>query len=108
MFNKRLGGFIFPMIFNDITVEVEASDKESGIDKVEFYIDGELRVTDNEAPYIYDLTDSLKRFHTIDVIAYDNAGNTADDSIKAYMFGVRYPILWLAFVLILIMLTGDF
>ncbi len=108
IFNQRLGGFIFPIIFNDITVEVDASDKDSGIEKVEFYIDGELRETDEEAPYTFELTNHLKRFHTIDVIGYDNAGNTDDDSIRAYMFGVRYPLIWLLFAIILVMLSGDF
>ncbi len=108
IFNQKLGGFIFPIIFKQVTVAVDASDKDSGIEKVEFYIDGELKEADDELPYTYDLDDPLKRFHTIEVIAYDNAGNTASDSIKAYMFGVRYPILWLVFAIILVMISGDF
>jgi hypothetical protein len=108
IFNRKLGGFVFPIIFNDITVEVDASDKHSGIEKVEIFIDGELVVADEEAPYTYDLTDPLKQFHTIDVIAYDQAGNTDSDTIRAYMFGVRFPLFWLAFAIILVLISGDF
>ena len=108
MFNRKLGGFIFPFIFNQVTIEVEASDKESGMEKVEIYIDGELVESDNEAPYNYDFIDSSKKFHSINVIGYDKAGNTKSDSINVYMFGVRFPLFWLAFAILLVMVSGDF
>ena len=108
IFNRKLGGFIFPFVFNQITVEVEASDKDSGMEKVEIYIDGELVSSDNEAPYDYLFEESSKKFHTIEVIGYDNAGNTNTDSISVFMFGVRFPLFWLAFAILLVMISGDF
>jgi len=108
IFNRKLGGFIFPFIFNQVTIEVEASDKDSGMEKVEIYIDGELVESDNDPPYDYDFIDNSKKFHTIDVIGYDKAGNTDSDSIEIYMFGVRHPLFWLAFAILLVMISGDF
>jgi hypothetical protein len=108
IFNRKLGGFVFPFVFNQVTVEVEASDKDSGMEKVEIYIDGELVSSDNEAPYEYLFEQSSKKFHTIEAIGYDNAGNINTDSISVYMFGVRFPLFWLAFAILLVMISGDF
>lgn len=59
-------------------VVVQASD-ESGIAKVEFYLDGSLVATNLEAPYSYRwLFDTLKTgSHTFKALAYDKAGNVA-------------------------------
>ncbi|MBS7621955.1 hypothetical protein KEJ32_07585, partial [Candidatus Bathyarchaeota archaeon] len=66
-----------------IEITAEATD-ESGISKVEFYINNKLAATDNTEPYTYRWnTRSVKDgWHTITVKAYDNAGNTAQASIK--------------------------
>ena len=62
-----------------VPIAVDAQDN-SGIDKVEFYIDGQLLYTDTSAPYQYDWDttgygDGLS--HSIYVKVYDLAGNTA-------------------------------
>jgi len=62
-----------------VSITVDAQDN-TGIDKVEFYIDGQLLSTDTSAPYQYDWDttgygDGLS--HSIYVKAYDLAGNTA-------------------------------
>jgi len=60
-----------------INVVVDASD-ESGIDRAEFYVDGNLMETDNQAPYEYtwDLTGYADgNLHTVYVKVYDTAGN---------------------------------
>ena len=67
-----------------ITADV---DDESGVEKVEFYIDGELMNTDTVDPYEYSFSrkvGSLKNIvgkHTITVTAYDNEGKTNTASI---------------------------
>jgi len=68
-----------------IDVVASASD-ESGISKVEFYIDGKLAATVSGEPYVYRWnTRSVKNgWHTLTVKAYDKNGNTADASIKVY------------------------
>jgi hypothetical protein len=69
-----------------IDVVASASD-ESGISKVEFYIDGKLAATVSCEPYVYRWnTRSVKNgWHTLTVKAYDKNGNTADASIKVYV-----------------------
>jgi subtilisin family serine protease len=69
-----------------IDVVASASD-ESGISRVEFYIDGKLAATVSCEPYVYRWnTRSVKDgWHTLTVKAYDKNGNTADASIKVYV-----------------------
>jgi len=64
---------------------------DSGIEKVEFYIDGNKIFTDEEAPYEYTLkrVKLFRRFvrkHTIMVKAYDDTGKIATDSIDVITF----------------------
>lgn len=64
---------------------VHAED-DSGIDKVEFYIDGELIDTIEEAPYNYTYKKLIRSIflkkHTLEVIAYDDEGKTSPASIE--------------------------
>jgi hypothetical protein len=68
-------------------ITANASD-DGEIEKVEFYLDGELVSTDEEAPYEYRLTriGLLKslffRTHTIEVKAYDDSGKTSSDDME--------------------------
>lgn len=59
-----------------VTISVDASDNV-GIDRVEFYVDGELLSTDTTPPYRYnwDSTGYSSGTHTIYVKAFDLAGN---------------------------------
>jgi len=59
-----------------------ASDSTSGMDKVEFYIDGSLELTDTESPYNWTIKwqDDYEDV-TFKATAYDNAGNSASDTI---------------------------
>ena len=66
---------------------VNAED-EDGIEKVEFYVDGELIETDEEAPFEKEIR-KLKTFkslffkkHIVKVIAYDKTGKTSEDEIE--------------------------
>ena len=62
-------------IIGRINIEVEASDNESDIYSVEFYIDDDLKSTDTDAPYEW-LWDENEFFqHAIKVVIYDDAGN---------------------------------
>jgi len=70
------------------TIYIQASAwDESGISKIEFYINGKLVATDGEYPYAYRWnTRSVKDgWHTITVKAYDVAGNSAEASIRVYV-----------------------
>jgi chitinase len=71
-----------PIIIGDIAIEVDAKDNNgSGIARVEFYINGKLKLNDTSAPYDYTWKrDRLRLIHMqiIKVVAYDNAGNSAE------------------------------
>jgi hypothetical protein len=93
VFNKFILPFKMPIIVQMITIEANASDNESGIDRVEFYIDGLLKSEDSSEPYSYDWKELQSGKHTIKVIAYDNAGNNAT-SPEILVFKWRlHPIL---------------
>lgn len=68
-------------------IKANASD-DSGIEKVEFYLDEVLIYTDEEAPYEYEIKKAgllrpiLPRKHTITVKAYDTEGKTDDASLE--------------------------
>lgn len=68
-------------IIGPITIKVKAK-SDNGIDRVEFYIDGELKHTDSKGLLnIYKWTwvkldDKSNKTHTIKVIAYDKKGNS--------------------------------
>lgn len=77
------------VLIGKTTVVAEAED-DSGIEKVEFYIDDELQHADTEAPYEYTLT-KLSFFkelffhkHKITVVAYDDTGKTTSVDLEFY------------------------
>jgi hypothetical protein len=69
-------------VSGSVLIEAEASDENSGMSKVEFYINNSLVFTDNEAPYQFDW-DTLAistGAYAITAKAYDAAGNKAEAS----------------------------
>ena len=84
--NSRLL-FIFPVTvtIGFLNVEAEASD-ESGIDRVEFYVDDELKWTEQLSPYEYTVwrSSGSPGKHTIGVVAYDNVGLSSNDEITIW------------------------
>jgi hypothetical protein len=75
IFNKEILPFRMPIIVQWITIEVNASDNQSGMNRVAFYIDGILKGNDTSKPYSFDWKEVRSGKHTIKVTAYDNAGN---------------------------------
>lgn len=68
------------------TVEVEADDATSGVDRVDFYLDGEFQASDREAPYEWEYDAFLQTgFHEITAVVLDHAGNTAEDAISVFV-----------------------
>ena len=73
-----------PLSVGSITIEADAKDEDSGIEKVEFHINGKLMGNDTTEPYTYSwMRDRLRFIHIffIRVIAYDKDGATAEDLI---------------------------
>jgi hypothetical protein len=92
---KKLGNFslVHNFLYNKTfllgktkVITVDATD-DSGIAKVEFYIDGTLRFNDTTAPYQWNFTkiSTLKSIffkeHTLKVIVYDDTGKIATASL---------------------------
>ena len=76
-----------------VNAAADATD-DGGITKVEFYIDGFLRITDVSAPYTFswNTTNDGDGSHTIQAIAYDIINNTATDSITVTVANPTPPI----------------
>jgi len=77
--------------YGDIGFQVNASDSISGVSRVEFYVDGKLKSIDQWAPYAWtwqrtSKTIQLVHRHTVKIIAYDRAGNTASASVTLWKF----------------------
>jgi hypothetical protein len=71
--------FFITRIIGPITIEVNASD-ESGIQKVEFYINGKLKGNDTTVPYNWTWDEkTFFRVIRIKVVVYDKAGNNNSD-----------------------------
>lgn len=65
-----------------LTVEVRADAADDyGVQKVDFYVDGTLKLTDTAAPYFYswDTTKTSNGQHVVKAAASDTAGQTASD-----------------------------
>lgn len=77
-------------IFRFITIEASANDNISGIDRVEFYIQGVLKTIDSTVPYswLWHETSFFKK--TIEVRAYDKAGNMKSDSKEVTIFNINF------------------
>lgn len=82
IFNREIIPFSKTVIIGRITVKADASDAESGINRVEFYINDELIYTDAEIPYEWTWEKISFGSYNIKAIAYDNEGNPATDSLN--------------------------
>ena len=81
-------------IIGPIKVKADAK-SEKGIEKVEFYVDDELKKTDKHAPYSwlwFFKPLEMKEEYIIKVVAYDKEGNTNTDSITVTRARI-HPIL---------------
>jgi hypothetical protein len=76
------------LIIGKITIEANATDTESGIDRISFLIDGKIQAEITTAPYTFVWTrfSLLLIPHTISVVAYDEAGNYARQDVIARKF----------------------
>lgn len=74
------------IVIGDIDIEVYAVDNQSGVDRVEFYIDGQLKYVDEKAPYTWTWDERAMLRHFIEVKAYDVAGNENVTSLAIWIF----------------------
>lgn len=82
----QLSHFNRTILFGSTKIFSVQVEDDSGIDKVEFYIDGELIDTIEEAPYNITykkiIRSILLKKHTFEVIVYDDEGKTSSASIE--------------------------
>jgi hypothetical protein len=76
--------FLITLIIGPITVTADAYDNESGIQRVEFYLDDDLKYTDTEAPYVWHWTGRDFFPYNLKAVAYDNFGNSNSDTIRVW------------------------
>ena len=69
-----------PRILGELTVKVNASNTV----RVEFYLDGELKYTDDEQPYEWNL-ESRPGLHTIETYAYGSNGAVSKDIVDVFV-----------------------
>jgi hypothetical protein len=99
--NPRFGKILFndnekktykyktPIIIDDTNIYAEVKQGTYPIEKVEFYYDDKLLLTDTEKPYEYMLNKTSIGFHKIKVIAYDTIGNNAIDEMKILFINIQ-------------------
>ena len=78
------------MIIGSITIGFNASDNDSGVYRVEIFIDDESRGNITSEPYnftwAHEKISLFKHKHTIKIVAFDYAGNNASDEITVRKF----------------------
>ena len=85
-----IGQKIIPMpmtvIIGNIDVEAKINGISGDIEKVEFYLDGELQATDYEEPYVWswDKPDFIK--HTLSATAYNSIEIISSDDVTVWKF----------------------
>jgi hypothetical protein len=74
------------IVIGGITVKVNTSDTESGIAKVEFYVDNRLKSTDNTTPYKWKWNEKIYCKHKLKTITYNQAGQTKTAEMDVWIF----------------------
>jgi hypothetical protein len=99
--NPRFGKILFndnekktykyktPIILDETNIYAEVKQGTYPIEKVEFYYDDKLLLTDTEKPYDYMLNKTSIGFHKIKVITYDTNGNNATDEMKILFINIQ-------------------
>ena len=85
IFDREIIHLGIPLIVGKITITVDAYDGE-GIDRVEFYVNNNLKSTDYDEPYSWLWSEFAIGRYKIRVIAYDNLGKKGGDEIGIIVF----------------------
>lgn len=88
VFNLKIRPYLIrtPFIVGPIEINVDASDDESGINYVEYYLDDKSQYADSSYPYSWMWNKIAFGIKTIKIICYDNVGNSASDEIVVWRF----------------------
>ena len=83
---KEIISLPLTVILGKITVEAEVRGIINEVEKVEFYIDNDLKNTDDDEPFLWLWEEPAFLTHTIKVIAYYNIGETISKEISVWKF----------------------
>ena len=78
--------FPISIVIGTIDIVVDVTDDRSGVNKVEIYIDDELKTTDTEDPYGWRWDEKTSSRHILKIVAFDNVGNSATDKLPVWKF----------------------
>ncbi len=79
--------FVISLIIGKIRVETELVNSLYEIDRVEFFVDNELRSTDTTAPYVWEWDEKTMLFlYKIKVKVFDIKDNVAQDDVIVWKF----------------------
>jgi len=85
IFDKQIFPTKIAIVIGKVNVEVSVYSKNM-IDRVEFYVDDEIKFIDDTPPYKWQWNEFSMGKHEIKVVAYDNEGNNASDKVEVIMF----------------------
>ena len=74
LFDYAILPLLMPVVIGPITVKAEVNNA-SNIDRVEFYIDGELKYVDHISPYSWDWDNTSFDVYHLKVVAFAKYGN---------------------------------
>jgi uncharacterized repeat protein (TIGR01451 family) len=75
--NNRIIPLFRTLIIGQITVELKSENILYDLDKTEYYIDNELKFTDTEQLFKWDINFIIFGRHKLEIICYDKIGNQA-------------------------------
>jgi hypothetical protein len=84
VFGTDKGAFPVSLIIGKITMEAQVNGIPGTVQKIEFYKDNKLQITDTEAPYTWTWSMPSLFRHTIKIIAYDDTNNTLSNQISVW------------------------
>jgi PKD repeat protein len=82
--NRRVLPFPITLLIGTINVAVDASDTDSGVSSIKFFLNDVLMSTNTIPPYTWEWSGRVFGRYSITVEAYDGAGNNATDEIIAW------------------------
>lgn len=84
--DKKILPFLTTLVLGKITIEVNATNEEYEIERVEFFVDDDLKENDTSEPYSW-LWNKFSFFkHSVKVVAHDNSGRNSSKEITIWKF----------------------
>lgn len=84
--NKQILPFFKAVVIGYIDIIINSDDNESGLDYVELYINDEKIDNRTDKEFVFNWDEKGFGKYKVKAIAYDLAGNKAEDSIETYKF----------------------